>query len=205
MTAELADCFSTKSEGVRFIIQVVEAAANNTFATSSTRSKSSSPTILIWSTDGHFILPSQASDSVLKFAAANWHALATWVGPSAPTGNNILIDIGTTTTDIIPLVDGRPVPAGLTDLARLQSGELTYSGVWRTPLCAIAYSVPFRDGYCQLAAELFATTLDIYLLLDQDPRRRALPRNGERQTRHQSRSTRPRRTHALLRFSRSVI
>ena len=41
-----------------------------------------------------------------------------------PTGNSILIDIGTTTSDIIPLTDGRPVPYGLTDRQRLESGEL---------------------------------------------------------------------------------
>ncbi len=77
-----------------------------------------------------------------------------------------MIDIGTTTTDIIPLIDGVPKPIGRTDVARLQSGELSYSGVKRTPLCAVAHSVPFRDGYCSLAAELFSTTLDAYLLLD---------------------------------------
>jgi probable H4MPT-linked C1 transfer pathway protein len=78
----------------------------------------------------------------------------------------VLLDIGSTTTDIIPLLNGVPVPHGLTDGERLQSGELVYSGVRRTPVCAIAHSVPFRDGYCPLAAELFATTLDVYLLLD---------------------------------------
>ena len=80
-------------------------------------------------------------------------------------GSALLIDIGTTTTDIIPLVEGRPVARGLTDVERLQSGELSYSGVKRTPLCAIAHAVPFQCGYCRLAAELFATSLDVYLLL----------------------------------------
>jgi hypothetical protein len=84
-------------------------------------------------------------------------------------GSGILVDIGTTTTDMIPLVDGKPTPVGLTDVGRLQSGELSYSGIWRTPLCAVAHSVPFREGYCSLAAELFATTLDIHLLLDHIP------------------------------------
>jgi len=87
------------------------------------------------------------------------------IGSSPLATSALLIDIGTTTTDIIPLIDGRPVARGLTDVGRLQTGELSYSGVKRTPLCAVAHAVPFRDGYCPLAAELFATTLDIYLLL----------------------------------------
>jgi len=119
----------------------------------------------VWSTDGRFVLFSEGRDEPRKIAAANWHALATWCGRFVPTGPSLLVDIGTTTTDIIPLNDGKPVAIGLTDVDRLQSGELSYSGVKRTPLCAMVQCVPFREGYCPLAAELFATTLDIYLLL----------------------------------------
>jgi probable H4MPT-linked C1 transfer pathway protein len=76
----------------------------------------------------------------------------------------LVIDIGTTTTDIVPLVDGRPVPAGRTDRERLDQGELVYGGWRRTPLCAFL-------GTSQ-AAELFATTVDVYLelgVVDDDP------------------------------------
>lgn len=166
MTAELADCFTTKAEGVRFILDQVEA---------------SSPRLpySVWTTEGRFVSGEDARQQPMLVAAANWHALATWVGsalireadlpPSAPESFSILIDIGTTTTDIIPLVNGRPASIGNTDLTRLQSGELCYSGIKRTPLCAIAHSVPFRDGYCALAAEFFATTLDVHLLLGTIP------------------------------------
>ncbi len=172
MTAELADCFSTKSEGVQFIVDAVEASAQESFpggTNSAVALKTAKANVLIWTTDGHFITSRQAREAVRKVAAANWHALATWCGTLAPGGPALLLDIGTTTTDIIPMVDGRPTPVGLTDVARLQSGELTYSGIRRTPLCAVAHSVPFHDGYCALAAELFATTLDAHLLLDHLP------------------------------------
>jgi probable H4MPT-linked C1 transfer pathway protein len=171
MTAELADCFATKSEGVRFILDAVQTCAesfssdNASSITSPTRDDV--PNVVVWSTEGHFVTPRQASDFIRRVAAGNWHALATWCGRYSPSRPGLLIDIGTTTTDIIPLVDGRPVPVGLTDVARLQSGELAYSGVWRTPLCAVAHSVPFRGGYCTLAAELFATMLDVNLLLNR--------------------------------------
>lgn len=160
MTAELADCFTTKSEGVRHILASVAQCLSH-------MNPEGAIETIVWSTDGRFLSPDDACKSPMKVAAANWHALATWCGSFASQGSGLLIDIGTTTTDIIPLSDGKPVSEGLTDVGRLQSGELCYSGVKRTPLCAIAHSVPFRDGYCSLAAELFATTLDIYLLTDE--------------------------------------
>lgn len=160
MTAELADCFTTKSEGVQHILESLEKSLRQSRRAGADR-------LRVWSTDGRFVSTEDARTSPAKVAAANWHALATWCGDFVPRGSSLLIDIGTTTTDIIPLVEGRPTPIGLTDLHRLQSGELSYSGVKRTPLCAIAHSVPFQQGYCSLAAELFATTLDVYLLLGQ--------------------------------------
>ena len=81
----------------------------------------------------------------------------------------MLIDIGSTTSDLIPLVNGLPEPTGRTDVERLQSGELVYSGVRRTPLCALVNSVMFGDATCRVAAELFATTLDLFLILGDSP------------------------------------
>lgn len=169
MTAELADCFSTKTDGVGFIIDAVESAIGQFTSHVAFGHDDESQRVQVWTTEGRFVSSRTAKDQVLRVAASNWHALSTWVGSFVAAGTGLLIDIGTTTTDIIPLQDGQPVPAGLTDVDRLQSGELSYSAVWRTPLCAVAHSVPFRDGYCPLAAELFATTLDVHLLLDQIP------------------------------------
>lgn len=170
MTAELADCFATKSEGVRFVIDAVEVSLNHKLGRSSTSDESIEASRLqIWSTEGKFISRRLASDYVRRVASANWHALATWCGQLVPDGSNLLIDIGSTTTDIIPIENGLPTSLGLTDVDRMKQGELSYSGISRTPLCAVAHSIPFRDGYCPLAAELFATTLDMNLLLDRIP------------------------------------
>lgn len=155
MTAELADCFATKTEGVRFILnQLASSCELDT---------------IVWTTAGLFLPIDQAGQNATQVAAANWHALATWIGQhhlASTESPSLLVDIGTTTTDLIPIVRGYPAAIGLTDPTRLQNGELCYSGIKRTPLCAIAHTVPFRDGYCSLAAELFATSLDLYLLLD---------------------------------------
>jgi hypothetical protein len=152
MTGELADCFPTKSAGVAHILQSVVALAG-------------SRPVSVWSTRGLFLTVTEAVQHPPEVAAANWHALATWLGRSLSLTSGLLIDIGTTTTDIIPLRHGRPNTRGLTDRQRLQAGELVYTGVRRTPLCALSAEAPWDDLPAPLAAELFATTLDLGLSL----------------------------------------
>jgi probable H4MPT-linked C1 transfer pathway protein len=156
MTAELADCYRTKREGVDAVLAAVELSA-------------AAIPVAVWQTAGRFVTPREAREAPLLAAAANWHALATFVGRLAAEGAAILIDVGTTTTDLIPLVDGVPMSVGRTDCERLQSGELVYSGVKRTPVCALVATSPFRGQDCPLAAEFFATTLDVYLTLRDLP------------------------------------
>ena len=156
MTAELADCFATKAEGINHVLRSVEAVAG-------TRP------IRVWQTSGEFVSPDEAREESRLTAAANWHAQATFVGRLVPRGKAMLIDIGSTTSDLIPLIDGLPMPTGRTDVERLQSGELVYCGVRRTPLCALVDRVPLSDADCAVAAELFATTLDVYLTLGDIP------------------------------------
>jgi probable H4MPT-linked C1 transfer pathway protein len=148
MTGELCDCFESKRQGVLAILDAVIQAAGQ-------------KPIHVWRNDGHLVDVAEARASPLQVASANWLALATFAGRFAATGPALLIDIGSTTTDIVPLVNGRPRPTGRTDQERLHASELVYTGVRRTPLCAVL-------GY-HIAAELFATTLDAYLLLDYLP------------------------------------
>ena len=156
MTAELADCFQTKAEGVRRILDsVLQTAAGRP--------------VVVWQTGAEFVSVADAKELPQLVAAANWHALATFSGRLAETGDAILIDIGTTTTDLIPIHDGMPVSWGLTDRSRLASHELVYSGVGRTPICSLASRVPLDDHPVGLAAEVFATTRDIYLLTGDQP------------------------------------
>jgi probable H4MPT-linked C1 transfer pathway protein len=98
-------------------------------------------------------------------AASNWLALATLAAKLVATGTGLLIDVGSTTTDLIPFRDGLVAASGWTDTERLGTGALVYAGVKRTPVCALAASLPFRGLATGLCAELFATTLDVYLTL----------------------------------------
>ena len=120
-------------------------------------------------TNGEFCDVPDAIERPLFAAAANWHALATFTGRYAPQGPALLIDIGSTTTDIIPLVSGQPTAVGHTDPERLAAGELVYTGVQRSPVCALVSHLPWRGQRCPVAQELFATTLDAYLLLGDVP------------------------------------
>jgi (4-(4-[2-(gamma-L-glutamylamino)ethyl]phenoxymethyl)furan-2-yl)methanamine synthase len=148
MTGELCDCYRTKREGVNRILDAVEEAANGR-------------EIHIWSTAGRFVSEDQARAGHLKVASANWHALATFAGRYVPSGIGLLIDIGSTTTDLIMIANGEPVVRGLTDPERLKSGELVYTGVRRTPVFSL---VPDRTS-----AEFFATMHDVYLVLEVQP------------------------------------
>ncbi|MCA9049903.1 MAG: hypothetical protein KDA89_14305 [Planctomycetaceae bacterium] len=154
MTAELADCFATKSEGVEFIVAAVEQLFTGSL-------------VRVWLTSGEFAAPDDAREVPELIAAANWHALATWAARTVPSGRAVLIDCGSTTTDIIPLLDGAAVPAGLNDRERLVSGELVYTGWLRTPVCAMVSHVPLRGQDCPVAAELFATAADAWLVADR--------------------------------------
>jgi hypothetical protein len=156
MTAELADCFSTKAEGVRRILESVEAAA-------------AGRPVRVYLCDGSFAEPAAVRQEPLLAAAANWHALARLAGRFASQGAALLIDVGSTTTDLIPLTDGMPVARGTTDPERLVEGELVYTGVERSPVCAVVQALPWRGHQCPTAHELFATTQDAYLILGDLP------------------------------------
>ncbi len=151
MTGELCDCFETKRVGVNAILDAAEHAA-------------AGRPVRVWGTDGAFHSVADSRAKHLTVAAANWHALATFAGRYAPTGGGVLLDIGSTTSDLIPLTAGGPTPAGRTDADRLHTRELVYAGVRRTPVFALAPE--------WLCAELFATTADVFVvlgLLPEDP------------------------------------
>jgi len=155
MTGELCDCFASKAEGVEHILAAAEQAA-------------AGRPVRVYLVDGRFVSINEARAVPHLAAASNWHALASFscrflkpdLGRAA-----LLIDVGSTTTDIVPLVDGRVAAQGMNDTERLACGELLYSGVGRTPICAVTPFLPWRGNPCRVAAEVFATMADVYVLL----------------------------------------
>jgi (4-(4-[2-(gamma-L-glutamylamino)ethyl]phenoxymethyl)furan-2-yl)methanamine synthase len=154
MTAELCDCYPTKRVGVHAVLDAVTRALPHRF-------------LAVWGVDGVFHPVEEVRDRPMLAAAANWLALAELAARLVPDDAAILIDIGTTTTDLIPLRSGTVAALGRSDTERLQTGELVYAGVRRTPIHALGTELPFRGVPTGLAAELFASTLDAYLMLDE--------------------------------------
>jgi len=156
MTGELADCFPSKAAGVRHILaSVCEAAAGIP--------------VYVYLVDGRLVSPALAGAEPMLAAASNWHVLARLAGRYVPAGAALLLDIGSTTCDVIPLLDGQPAAEGKTDTQRMLAGELVYTGIERSPVCAVVGQVPYRGRTCPVAQELFATMRDVYLVLGELP------------------------------------
>src|SRR5206468_1228100 len=149
MTAELSDVFRTKREGVTFILDAMGAVARGRLA--------------VFTTDGVFVNDAEARARPLAVAASNWMATAVLV--TRHLTDALLVDIGTTTTDVVPIQGGRVVARGRTDPERLLAGELVYTGTVRTNVAAIVARVPLWGGECPVAAEYFAVSSDAHLLL----------------------------------------
>ena len=148
MTAELSQFFRTKRDGVVYVLDAVERA----FPAART---------LVYTVDGRFLDPAAARESPLLVAASNWTATGSLV--ATLVSDAILVDVGTTTTDIIPIAAGRVAAIGRTDPERLLSGELLYLGAVRTPVEAIVHRVPLHDGLAGVSAEAFALAGDIHV------------------------------------------
>src|SRR5206468_3417149 len=111
--------------------------------------------------DARWRTPAQARREPLAVAAANWAATAHVVGRQCP--DCLLVDVGTTTTDIIPIRGGAPMARGPTDVERLREGELVYTGALRTPVEAIAPTVPVGGRPTGVSAEGFALAGDVHV------------------------------------------
>jgi probable H4MPT-linked C1 transfer pathway protein len=142
MSGELADCFRSKREGIGMIVDSVQGVF---------------PDAIFYGTDGAF-----HRKAVPQLAAANWLAAADYLRMRSPDA--ALLDIGSTTTDIIPLPDF-PRLLGLTDLGRLQRGYLLYTGLLRTSLATQIRTVTLKKVETPICAEYFAIAADAHLVL----------------------------------------
>ena len=155
MTAELVDAYETKSEGVLDIARKTE----NIF-----KNISSEDIPIAFIGTKNVLNMKELKEKPLEIAAANWIAtskIATKISP-----NSIFVDIGSTTTDIIPIKDGKECAKGRSDYERLSTGELVYTGTLRTNLASFLDEVYFDGKEFNVASELFAITADVYNVLD---------------------------------------
>lgn len=153
MTGELCELFPDRKTGVTTLVERLAALVG--------------PDVRIWMGPRGFGSPQEAVIDPMAVASTNFLATAELI--ARRVGSAVLIDMGSTTTDIIPVVDGAPAPRGLTDGDRLMTGELVYSGLTRTDVTAIAHKAPLHGHSYRLAAGNFATMADVRRILGALP------------------------------------
>lgn len=153
MTGEMVDLFEHREDGVRRLTELLAA----TLADAPTA-------VHFFAGDGGWCNRDDAAGHWQQIASANWLATARHVALALPVREAILVDIGSTTTDLIPVRTGHVLTAARSDAARLASGELVYHGVVRTPLCALARRIAWRGEELNVMNEFFAMAADVYRL-----------------------------------------
>ncbi|TWU66174.1 Hydantoinase/oxoprolinase [Crateriforma conspicua] len=180
MTGELADCYVDRAVGVAHITESVVQAAE--------RIGVNRQRVHFYCVDGRFVDSQLVKQRVDQAAASNWHALASYVAAKV-CSDGWLIDIGSTTCDLIPLRNGRVATDSHTDFDRLCKGQLAYLGCRRTPVqsivCSLLMPQALQTGIATVSndamhcdgdlidvpvmREQFATLDDVGLLLGHVP------------------------------------
>lgn len=148
MTGELCDCFSSKESGVRHIVV-------------STRRAFPNAEIVFWTNHRTWADENKAIELPSLLAASNWLATAALASSLFASGKVCLIDMGSTTTDIVLIEHGKLLNKGFDDTSRLILGELVYTGFRRTPLACLLGK--------KVCSELFATIHDARIWLGMIP------------------------------------
>jgi (4-(4-[2-(gamma-L-glutamylamino)ethyl]phenoxymethyl)furan-2-yl)methanamine synthase len=149
MTAEMVDLFAQREDGVRAIAAQLAAALGQP---------------QFFAGDAGWCSAADAAANWAQIASANWLACARHTALSLTGESGVLVDIGSTTTDLIAFAHGQVPTTSRTDAQRLARSELVYQGVVRTPLCAITQRIAWRGDELNVMNELFATSADVYRL-----------------------------------------
>lgn len=150
MTAELSDAFRTKSKGVNQVLDCVVKVFDET-------------SVLVLDVDAKLVSVAAARSEPLTVASANWAATGWMVAQRI--SDCVVVDVGSTSTSIIPITNGAVSAFGKTDLDKLANGELVYTGGLRTNVAATVQVLPLRGRNVRVASELFAQSGDVHLVL----------------------------------------
>jgi (4-(4-[2-(gamma-L-glutamylamino)ethyl]phenoxymethyl)furan-2-yl)methanamine synthase len=146
MTGELVDLFQDRAAGVAAIVDTFLHTLDTKHAEVFT--------------GAGFVAARDAAERWADVASSNWLATVHLIARLVPQA--LVIDAGSTTTDIVVVSEGEVHAQGRDDHARLACDELVYTGVVRTPVMAIAQRVPFAGQRVGVMAEYFATMADVY-------------------------------------------
>lgn len=150
MTGELADIFRSRQDGVAALLVEIDRHCP-------------SAAKLIYAGRSGFVDIEEAGGLWADVASANWHATAALVAKHV--GNALFVDMGSTTTDIVPIAAGKLLGEAYSDAERLLAGELVYTGFTRTFLFGVASEAPIRGRMSPLMNEYFASMADVHRIL----------------------------------------
>lgn len=151
LTGELTDCFADRRQGVLVLLKRWQTAIGQDG--------------WVYASGGELTPGGLALPDPLMLASRNWCATASLCATLGVSG--YLVDMGSTTTDIIPVQGGRVLARAEDDGGRLQTGELVYTGFLRTAVGTLSDRAPWQGRWQGLAQECFATTADVYRLLGE--------------------------------------
>jgi (4-(4-[2-(gamma-L-glutamylamino)ethyl]phenoxymethyl)furan-2-yl)methanamine synthase len=152
MTGEMADCFATREEGVCRILEQVTRIIP-------------AGIVRVFAVDGRWLSVPKAAREPWQVASSNWKALALLAARWTDDKPSLLIDIGSTTTDIIAIDQGRVLSKSLSDRDRLACGELVYTGIERSSIHGLLDEVTLDDQRLPIINEYFASAGDAHLIL----------------------------------------
>lgn len=150
ITAELSDAFQTKREGISTILNALEQVFNK-------------EKMFFINNINEFCSFDRVKSDPISVAAANWVSTSLFLGKFVP--KCILIDAGSTTIDVIPILNSVPVSRGKNDVERLMNRELIYTGGLRATIPSITHFLPYKDKLVRISFEKFALVSDVHRIL----------------------------------------
>lgn len=154
MTAELSDAFEDRAQGV---VSVAAIAAREIGVGD----------ILFYAGARGLVSRTVVAGAAQAIASANWRASAELVARQCDAA--LFIDLGSTTTDLVPIMGARVAAIGESDADRLRFGELAYAGFSRGAPQAYADRAPVAGCWTPLVNEAFASMADVRRVLGDLP------------------------------------
>ena len=151
MTAELSDAFEDRARGVASIAAIM--------------AHELGPETFFYAGAQGLVAKADVANHIPDIASANWRVSAELVARAC--SDALFVDIGSTTTDLIPIRGNRIVALGATDAERLALGELAYAGFSRGAPQAYARQAPIDGRWTPLVNEAFASMADVRRVLGE--------------------------------------
>ncbi len=142
MTAELCDNFKDRLIGVKKIIKCTKKLKLKKYYFCNQKNK-----LLI-------------NPDLKSIASMNWLATAEFI--KEKVSNCIVVDFGSTSTDLILIKDKKIINKYYDDFGRLNNSELVYTGLTRTPTSSLTNKVKINNKDFHVMSEFFSNTADLY-------------------------------------------